>query len=503
MNKINFVESVKAMLKERENIHLEFKLASYGKSDSMWETYSAFANTKGGFIILGVRDENGFAKEFVDITNPSMVKNKILNEANNKSVVNVNLLNDDDIEIVNIDNRNILVIHVKEADSIQKPIYLKGLIDNTYIRKGEGDQKADINSIRYFLTFANGPTDTALLDNYDIDDINIDSLIDYLGVLNKKSSKRIEVFDDNYKDVLIQLGVYRKTRSDLENCYKLTKGGLLFFGKYNSIRDCFPHFQLDYFQYASSSETRWIDKISTGDMEYPEMNVYSFYKTVFEKLNITAQDKFMLDNSNEQRLPFRSDLQEAVREAFVNSIMHAYYDSDLSIKIEAHDDYYTFFNPGGMRISKEEFFEGGISKTSNEVISTLLRRIGASEKAGSGGRIIAEVAEKYNLRCPDVINEFDRTTVKIWKEDLLSTLNLPEEEMKIMKYMMKNCVASKAEICKQLNISSYYFRSAINNLLDSKLIEVIGGGRSTRYTLAMTTPNTKAAWKRSLMDFFD
>ena len=107
MNKINFVESVKAMLKERENIHLEFKLASYGKSDSMWETYSAFANTKGGFIILGVRDENGFAKEFVDITNPSMVKNKILNEANNKSVVNVNLLNDDDIEIVNIDNRNI------------------------------------------------------------------------------------------------------------------------------------------------------------------------------------------------------------------------------------------------------------------------------------------------------------------------------------------------------------------------------------------------------------
>ncbi|OTE88156.1 ATP-dependent DNA helicase RecG, partial [Escherichia coli] len=90
------------------------------------------------------------------------------------------------------------------------------------------------------------------------------------------------------------IGAMKRNRENLEKIdYQLTVGGLLFFGKYSSMVDYIPHFHLDYFNRTGSSD-RWSDRVATGDPNYPDLNVFSFFQIVLEKLRMTIQDKFDL-----------------------------------------------------------------------------------------------------------------------------------------------------------------------------------------------------------------
>ena len=69
-------EEIMELLKFGEHINLECKKAESKIPNSVWETYSSFANTDGGVILFGVDEnlrETDFSKRF------SFVSLQILN----------------------------------------------------------------------------------------------------------------------------------------------------------------------------------------------------------------------------------------------------------------------------------------------------------------------------------------------------------------------------------------------------------------------------------------
>ncbi|HEM3555700.1 TPA: putative DNA binding domain-containing protein, partial [Streptococcus suis] len=81
-----------------EGIEIEYKAAEKGLPKSFWETYSAFANTNGGVVILGY-DERDKINPMKGFKNPQTIYDQLLNDVNNPNKVSFNLLTDDDVLI--------------------------------------------------------------------------------------------------------------------------------------------------------------------------------------------------------------------------------------------------------------------------------------------------------------------------------------------------------------------------------------------------------------------
>ena len=426
------------------------------------------------------------------------MRDDLFNTLNNSNKVSENIISNKDVKMINIGKElHILVITIPEAPYNLKPIYLNGNPKEAYERLGEGDRKLSSEKYKALVVGAKKETDNELLKNYDLNDLDKDSLEIYRKELYEQSNNG-KYKDIDFKDMLIELGAMRKDRQR-NNEYLLTTGGLLFFGKYTSITDRFPGFQLDYFEKDSSLDTDWIDRVSTGDMEYPNLNVYKFFKIVLEKLNLTIKDTFILKEDSKTRLPYKSDLFTSVREALVNALMHSYYDSDKAIKITAYPDYYEFINPGKMRVTVEEFIHGGTSDIRNHTMSSIMRRIGISEKAGSGGPRIFDVAAKYKLKLPEVIRDQYSTSLRIWKVDLEKVIEkYPSPQKEILLYLINHYSISRGEAEKHLFVENYQFRVAINTLLEEGTVDVMGKGRSTRYVLKTSLSEYSYSMKRLL-----
>lgn len=483
-----------------EGRYVELKKAKNKIPDSFWETYSAFANTDGGIVIFGV-DEN--LKQVVGVEQPERMKDDLFNMVNNPQKVSANLISDNDVHIIDVDNGvQIMMIKIPEAPYQLKPVYLKGNPQLTFERLGEGDRRLTPDKYKELVVGSQSETDNELLLNYDLSDLCDDDLEFYRKELYEQTNNtRYKNID--YKDMLIEVGALRKDRQG-DGQYYLTVGGLLFFGKYTSITDRFPGFQLDYFEKESSLDVDWKDRVSSGDAAFPQLNVYSFYRMAMDKLKATIKDEFMLDKDTQSRLPFRTDLYTAVREALVNSLMHAYYDSNSPIVIIAYPDYYEFSNPGKMRITVEEFIHGGHSDIRNHTMSTILRRIGISEKAGSGGPRIFDVASKYNLKLPEIIRDQYQTKLRIWKVDLEKTFGgYPEDQKKILYFLIENQSIARSEAKDQLSMDNYTFRITINQLLEKDMVDIMGKGRSTRYILKLSSPERSYKLKRILRSIED
>lgn len=135
----------------RENNRLEAKLATGGLPHSIWETYSAFANSYGGVILLGVEELSDHSLRVQGLLDPQELVEEFSALLTNPKVVSVNLLSEADIQILTVDGKEIVAISVPMAQQDQLPVYIGGdLVRGSYRRSGDGDYhctRAELNAM--------------------------------------------------------------------------------------------------------------------------------------------------------------------------------------------------------------------------------------------------------------------------------------------------------------------------------------------------------------------
>ena len=124
----------------KEDNRREVKSAKGGLPGSLWDTYSAMANTYGGVIILGVKENTDGSWYTTGLKDVSRLKKDFWNTINNQTKVSINLLQEKDVTDYEKDGDVILVIYVPAADRENKPVYLnQDLFGSTFKRNNEGD----------------------------------------------------------------------------------------------------------------------------------------------------------------------------------------------------------------------------------------------------------------------------------------------------------------------------------------------------------------------------
>ena len=450
MNDIELLD----ILKVGENVDVECKEAENKIPNSLWESYSAMANTNGGIIILGIKeDKKNGTFEVQGIKNIDKRIQDFWNTINGNKT-NRNLLIDEDVQKLKVEGKDVLIINVPRADYKQRPIFLnENPYKGTYKRNAEGDYRSTEDEVNAMIRDAKEEgNDGVILDDYTIDDLDQDTIKKYRFRFSSRNPDHPWNDLDNSKFIEMLGGIKEDRRRKVKG---VTVAGMLMFGKGLYIRDLFSNINLDFREETEiDANERWNDRF-TIDGTW-ENNLYNFYFTVINKLTSNVKVPFKLENLERKD---DTPVHQAIREAFVNQIIHADFNIQGTLKIIKTKDSLEFTNPGSLKIDLESIFKGGNSKSRNPRIQKMFSLIGLGEGAGSGFPKILSAWNEQSWRTPELKEEsnLDQVTLKLWMISML-----PEECLDSLKNIFGKDFKkfNKDEV---LILATAYLEGSVNN----------------------------------------
>ena len=380
--------------KYKENNRLEAKAAAVGLPKSLWATYSAFANTNGGIILLGVTEDAQHQLHVEGVNDDDALVIDFWNIINNQSKISINVLNDKDVIVREFDGKKIIIISVPRAQRYDKPIYLDGNLFSSYKRNGEGDYRCTKEVIQAMLRDASPKTqDMLVLGNMNLDVFDKDTIKRYrIRMQGIRPGHVWEALED--VDFLYRIGAVGR---DADGKLHPTAAGLLMFGyEYEIVRE-YPHYFLDYRE-KLDDDTRWSDRFvsSSGDWSG---NIYDFYFRVYNRIAQSVKVPFALDGIS--RID-DTELHKALREALANTLINADYYGNTGVVIERNITSITMTNAGTFRIDLDEAINGGISDPRNSGLIKMFSLINIGERAGSGLPMIFKAWTGTDFAMPDI-----------------------------------------------------------------------------------------------------
>ncbi len=480
-----------------EYYEIEYKSGKDGFPKELWKSYSAFANTNTGIIVIGIKDKRGvFTIE--GLTDEQIVKYKkqFWDECNNPNTVSKNLLKNEDLKVIDVKGKKLLAIRVPFASRTERPVYLtKNPLGNTYKRNHEGDYRCTDDEVKRMLADSGTELkrDSLILENYTIDDLDPLSIRQFRQLFSSTRAGHPWLALEDI-ELLKKLSAYRSDRKTKQE--GITLAGLLMFGKEDSIKEqeALPDYFPDFRERLSTDEKiRWTDRI------YPdgswECNLLQFYLKVWPKLSSTLPKPFRLDK--DERID-ESPTHIALREAFVNALVHTDYSLSGNIIIEQDTEKFVFSNPGTLLVSLEQYYAGGVSECRNPALQQMFMLIGRAEKAGSGVDKIMTGWQESHWRRPflELENQPDRVKLtlpmfSVIPGQVLNELNaffddvshLTPDELTALSFCLIEGSISNHRLQYVLNMHPSDITGMLKKLCTDGYLESDNNGRWTIYKL--------------------
>ena len=361
----------------KESNKLEAKAAREGLPRSLWETYSAFANTDGGTILLGVEEDPHGALSVCGVNEPESLVKALWDGLNNPSCVSVNLLTDNDVTIDVDTGTPYIVIEVPRAPRQDRPVYIRNnLASGSFRRNGEGDYHCTSEELKTLVRDGGDNIDWLVLEEFKLSSLCEETVVSYRGAFQalRQNHPWNRLADS---DFLMRIGAIG--RGGRTHQLHPTRAGLLMFGYEYEITHEYPSYLLDY--RTCLGDRRWDDRIASMDGTWSG-NVYDFWRKVCMKVTEGLPKPFAL--GPDMRRLEDTPMHAALREGLANMLVHADYYGRRGCVALREPGCITFSNPGSLRMSCDVALQGGTSDPRNATLMRMFNLVGIGERIGSG-----------------------------------------------------------------------------------------------------------------------
>ncbi|MCF7740578.1 MAG: putative DNA binding domain-containing protein [Candidatus Marinimicrobia bacterium] len=328
-----------------QGLKAEFK---EGLSPSIAKDIVAFANQKGGRILVGISDEGS-------ITGYKYKDRAKLNDMLNSIKPNID-------NITTEYQHFVLVINIPEGKN--KPYSTN---NEFYLRIGSTSQRVNREDIRKKSQPLFGERHN---NKFSIeDDLSEEALNNFL----ERSNLSTEIPRER---------LFRNL--SLKDNESLNNAGVLFFCK--DVRRFFLNATVVCVLYKGSSEVDILDKKEfTGDFL---SNYHNTLNYLYNKLNT----EYIIKKERTERLELP---EEALREVLINAMVHRDYFSTAHVQVDIYHNRVEISNPGNLLFDKK--YLGKKSVPRNPIMMDLLLRADYVERIGSGIKRIEQAMDSYNL----------------------------------------------------------------------------------------------------------
>ncbi len=348
------------LLQEGEGVTLEYKESL---SSSFARELVALANTAGGRILLGVRD-NGSVKGIED---SNQMRARIQDIARNC---------DPPVKILLQRIEDVTVVTVRESDT--KPVQCS---DGYFWRQGAVTQKLTRDEIRDFFRSEGAIRfDTSICRKFsyprDFDRAKFNRWLQLSGITGRSKTE----------DVLVNIEAAERSGNKL----LFRNAGVLFFAK--NVRHFFNQ------GYITCLLARGADKVHILDRKDFDGGIVEDIEDSLRFVERNTRTAYRIEGLRREDVPEYP--MKALREAITNAVMHRDWFMDgANVFVEIYTDRIEISSPGGLPKGMKFSDLGRKSIRRNALIADLLHRITFIEKAGTGIKRMRD--EARDQRCPE------------------------------------------------------------------------------------------------------